>query len=165
MKNRKRTRHPSHNYSLAGYYFITICTKYHQQIFGDVHHSKVELNAIGKVIESKLTDTNKIYEDIKIDDYYIIMPNHIHFILILEETFGEDDDRAKMSVSKIVQQFKSVCTKEVRSKLNKDINLWQRSFYDRVIRNEKELYNIRRYIETNPAKWEIEKSIPENLEL
>ncbi len=93
------------------------------------------------------------------------MPNHIHFILILQNTIKDDSDRTKMTISKIVQQFKSVCTKEIRNISNNSIILWQRSFYDRIIRDEKELYKVRRYIELNPLKWEIEKDIPENLEL
>lgn len=165
MKERKNTRLKPYNYSQAGYYFLTICTKDHNEIFGKVYENEVKLNSIGEIVESKLMMINEIYEDVEIDNYHVIMPNHIHLILILSKNNGDDEDRSKMKVSKVIQQFKSASTKAIRNFLNKKVDVWQKSFYDRIIRNEKEFYTIRRYIELNPLKWDLEKAIPENLEL
>lgn len=93
------------------------------------------------------------------------MPNHVHLILISFRNDIDDTDRSKMTISKLIQQFKSSCTKEIRKIAIDNINVWQRSFYDRIIRDERELHYIRRYIEQNPLKWDLEKSIPENLDL
>ena len=70
-----------------------------------------------------------------------------------------------MKLSVIIQQFKRVCTIELKKQLNINEKIWQRSFYDRIIRNEKELYQIRRYIKQNPLKLILEKGIPENIDL
>jgi len=92
------------------------------------------------------------------------MPDHIHLILFNNKE-KDDSDRTKMLVSKVVQQYKFVCTREIRKTVMHDIKIWQRSFYDRIIRNQNELENIRNYICTNPVKWEIERDNPENLYL
>lgn len=70
-----------------------------------------------------------------------------------------------MLLFKIVQQFKRACSIEIKNKTDVNTFKWQRSFYDRIIRNEKELHNIRKYIKENPLRWDIEKDIPENLDL
>ncbi len=87
------------------------------------------------------------------------MPNHIHFIIILN-----NESENKFIVTRIVVAFKSITTIELHKK-GLNYFKWQRSFYDRIIRNEKELYNIRQYIDQNPLRWELEKDKPENLEL
>ena len=104
------------------------------------------------------------------------MPNHIHAIIIIGDAKIASPtlrnvqrnkenivptDRTKMVLSKIVQQFKRICTIEIRNNGLPDFK-WQRSFYDRIVRNEKELFNIRKYIEQNPLKWEIEQKYVEN---
>jgi putative transposase len=110
------------------------------------------------------------------------MPNHIHGIIIINSLpdknimpVGETNfaspttspifyDRTKMELSKLLQQFKRAVTMKQKEIANESDFKWQRSFYDRIIRNEKELYHIRKYIEQNPLKWELEKDI-ENLPL
>ncbi len=102
-------------------------------------------------------------------DYYVIMPNHIHGIIIINDV-GDANfasptiDRTKIELSKLIQQFKHAVTLQIKSMNLKPIFKWQRSFYERIIRNEKELFNIRKYIEQNPLKWELEKDT-ENLVL
>jgi putative transposase len=90
------------------------------------------------------------------------MPNHEHIILINNKD-SENDIRSNMIVSRVIQQYKSICTKRIRKICGNNINVWQHSFYDRIIRNEKELEKIRNYIALNPMKWELEKNNPENL--
>lgn len=96
------------------------------------------------------------------------MPNHFHGIIILnskpKETGHAPSLHKKHSLSNIVGSFKSGCTKQIRDKGGKDFQ-WQERFYDRIIRNEKELYQIRNYIYNNPLRWEIEKELPENLDI
>jgi hypothetical protein len=70
-----------------------------------------------------------------------------------------------MTLSKVIQQFKRACTIDIKEITPQIDKLWQRSFYDRIIRNEKELYNIRKFIRENPLRWDIEKNIPQNLDL
>ena len=165
MKQRKPTRLKNFNYSLVGYYFITICAHNHLELFGSISEEITILNKIGKIVEQKLHSITEIYNDAVIDDCYTIMPNHLHFILIINKPNEEDTNRTKMYVSKIIQLFKSACTKEIRNEHNMSGKIWQKSYYDRVIRTETELQNIRKYIAQNPLAWHLEKSTPENLEL
>lgn len=116
------------------------------------------------------------------------MPNHVHGIIIINETMRRDDPAGRLihndgeqinknetmqrivftetlkanSLGSIIGQFKSICSKRIRG-IGYSTFSWQPRFYDRIIRNEKELYNIRKYIEQNPLKWEFEKNEPENI--
>lgn len=161
---RKPNRLKSYNYSLPGYYFITICTHKQKELFGKIKNGKIIFNESGLIIKKNLDILNNFCKDVEVD-HSIIMPNHVHLILISYKYEKHDSDRSKMIVSKLIQQFKSSCTKDIRNIKKRNIVVWQRSFYDRIIRNEKELYNIRKYVELNPLKWDLEKSFPENLEL
>ncbi len=156
---RKRNRLKDYNYSINGFYFITICVKNKISSFGDVKQSNVFLNEYGQIIKQSLLNINNRFSCCEID-YYIIMPNHIHFILNIENKYQEE----KCNVSEIIRVFKSITTIELHK--HGLVNFkWQRSFYDRIIRNEKELFHIRNYIEQNPLRWEIEKDNPENIDL
>jgi REP element-mobilizing transposase RayT len=157
--NRKRNRLKNYNYKNYGYYFITICVNNRKEYFGNVNSGKVELNKYGKIIEKYLLSLPEKFTVCNID-YYVIMPNHIHFILVLDNSKTEK----KFSVSDIVRFFKSITTIELHKEGFENFK-WQRSYYDRIIRDEKELYLIRRYIEQNPLRWELERDNPDNLEI
>lgn len=152
---RKPNRLKHYDYSLPGYYFLTICTKNMKMKFGKVSQNSVKLNEIGNIILNCILKINTIYNDVEVDEF-VIMPNHIHLVLIIE-TYQQTEDRSKMRVSKIIQQLKRSVTVEVKKQKQSESPFWQRYFYDRVIRNERELYNIRKYIIENPIKWELEK--------
>jgi len=96
------------------------------------------------------------------------MPNHIHGVIIIngveDAKFASPTDRTKMELSKQIQQFKRAVTMKIKSRKYKTNFNWQRSFYERIIRHETELFNIRRYIHQNPLKWDLEKGI-KNLSL
>jgi REP element-mobilizing transposase RayT len=96
------------------------------------------------------------------------MPDHFHGIIIIDRTLNKQKDKEELSksLSEIIGKFKSFTTKKIRERLkDKDEFQWQKSFYDRIIRDEKELYYIRKYIQENPLRWDIEKNNPENLEI
>ncbi len=170
ISNRKTNRHKLHDYSAAGYYFVTICVKNMHCILGKVENEKMILNLLGNLVEQFWKNIPKIYTSIEIDEF-IIMPNHLHGIIVInvgDANFASqnivkwnahfafptnNDDRTKMFLSKVIQQFKRICTIEIRKAGSKNFN-WQKSYYDRIIRNEKELYNIRKYIKYNALKWE-----------
>lgn len=155
---RKRTRLKEYDYSNNAYYFITICVNDKSEVFGSVENNKVLLNTYGSVIEKHLLDLSDRFKSVEID-YYVIMPNHLHCILILDNANIE-----RNSVSEIMGAFKSITTIALHKNGLKNFK-WQRSFYDRIIRDEKELFNIRQYIEQNPLRWELEKESPYNVEL
>jgi REP element-mobilizing transposase RayT len=156
---RKRNRLENHDYTLDGYYFITICTKNKIEYFGNVEHNKMILNEYGKSIKENLLKIKEQFNVCEID-YYAVMPNHIHFILILDNS----KSKSNKSITEVIGSFKSITTIELHRMGLKDFR-WQRSYYDRIIRNEKELYLIRKYIEQNPLRWDLERENPDNLEL
>lgn len=151
------------DYSSPWWYYVTINTKDHIEYFGSVENEKMILNELGKVAEKCWKEIPKHFPNVE-NDYYIIMPNHIHGIVILNPSV-ETPDRASLqnvTLGQIINQFKG----SVKRWANKDGFLffsWQPRFYDRIIRNEKELYSIRNYIVQNPPKWQFEKNNPENI--
>ena len=155
------------DYSNPWWYYITINTKEHIEWFGSIVNGKMELNELGVITNKCWSEAPHHFTNVELD-YYVIMPNHIHGIIIInknvETRHASSLRNRSVSLSDIIGSFKSAVSKQARANgLNNFF--WQKSFYDRIIRNEKELYNIRKYIEQNPLKWEIEKENMENLEL
>ena len=101
---------------------------------------------IGQMVLDCWKRIEAVHPNVKLD-YYCLMPNHLHGILILEENSD--------SLSHIIRSFKSVTTRHFNKLVTDDEKnaLWQLSFYDRIIRNEAELFETRKYIEGNPSKW------------
>ncbi|MCL4547687.1 MAG: transposase [Bacteroidetes bacterium] len=168
LPNRKRTRLKEYDYSISAYYFVTICTQGKRKMFGNVVGTSMKLNQFGKIVKDCWLDLPNHYSKCELD-YYVIMPDHVHGIIIINESRDESVTRPNKKnhgLSEIVRGFKSFSSKRINTLLNNENKFhWQRSFYDRIIRNEKELFAIRRYIEQNPLRWEIEKELPDNLEL
>ena len=157
LPKRKNIRLKSYDYSLEGYYFITICTKNRECILSKIKCGSVktdpyiELNDIGKFVEKKLKEIEKHFETIKIHDY-VIMPNHLHFVL--EQTnvgAGLDQPANKITIGNVVGLFKSGISRKI------GYAIWQRNYYEHVIRNEKEYLMIKQYIINNPYNWEEDK--------
>ncbi len=161
----KSNRLKTFDYSNQGYYFLTISTFSHIEIFGKIIENKVILNEAGKRVQTNILNIPKIFKNCELD-YFVVMPNHIHLVLIVNSKPENDNsfDRTKMVVSKVIQQFKRQCTIDIKNISKFDGKIWQKSYYDRIIRNDKELYKIRKYIELNPLKWELEKGDHENLD-
>ena len=138
---RKSPRLPQYDYSKENYYFITICCQNRKCYFG----SPNQLNEIGKIAERHIREIESHYEFVRIDKY-VVMPNHIHLILVIEQSWKAD-------AAQVIGQYKSGVTREVR-KILPDIEIWQRSFHDHVIRNQKSYESIWLYIEENPQCWD-----------
>jgi len=168
---RKLLRLKDYDYSTEAAYFVTIRTKNKEKFFGRVVNEKMNLNKPGKMIEEWWKGIEQKFQNVVLDEY-IVMPNHFHgIIMIIRELTVEADQcvRPPESLSDIIKWFKTMTTNEyirnVKDKNWKPFNrqLWQRSFYDRIIRNEKELNNVRAYIMNNPLRWEWEKENPKNI--
>lgn len=137
---RKHPRLSYFDYSTPGYYFITICTHEKRCIFGPPSN----LNAYGRIAEDAFAEIPKHFPQVKIDKY-VVMPNHVHAILILSP--------GATGLSPVVGSYKSSVTKRIHA-IDPDIKVWQTSFHDHVIRNQPGYEKIWSYIETNPLKWE-----------
>ena len=139
---RKSPRIPGYDYSSSNYYFITICTQKHRCIFGSPNC----LNQMGIIAETEIMNLSVHYETVLIDKF-VVMPNHIHMILVIEEGLNNPN------LNQIVAQYKSGVTRKIRE-IFPDIRVWQRSYHDHVIRDQKGYEKIWTYIENNPLKWE-----------
>jgi len=156
------------DYASPGYYFATICTSNKIEWFGKTLKGGVFLNQNGKIMDECWNDLPNHYSNCELD-YYIIMPNHFHGIVIITEK-NLNDEKASVtsehkshSLSEIVRGFKSFSSRKINQLITSGTKFrWQNSFYDRVIRNEKELCLIRKYIIENPLKIDVER-ITENL--
>ena len=161
------TRLQTWDYSNPSWYYITINTKKHQECFGVIKNDKMVLNAVGRIAEKHWLEMPDHYPSVKLD-YYVIMPNHIHGILILNDVETghapslQSNIIRKPSLGNVIGNFKSAVTKWCNKNGFSSFS-WQSRFYDRIVRNEKELYQIRKYIAQNPLKWDVEKNVPENI--
>ena len=146
--NRRQLRLPDYDYSAPGAYFITICTDKRREILStvfvgaDAHIGpQVRLTTIGQIAEKYICSIPGI-------DRYVIMPNHIHMIINIGKADGSMwASTPTKSISSIVRSFKTLVSKEVGG------SIWQRSFYDHVIRSEAEYLCVWEYIDSNPARW------------
>jgi len=140
--NRKSPRIPGYDYSSCNYYFITICTHEKKCMFGFQNH----LTGIGKIVDRHIRNIPGYYQNVLVDKY-VVMPNHVHMILVIGD--GENNP----NLNQIIGQYKSGVSREIH-KLFPDHMIWQRSFHDHIIRNQKSYEKIWTYIENNPLKWE-----------
>ena len=161
MKSRKRTRLQTMDYSENGAYFITICAKNKQKIFGDIvgvgalDAPQIRLSPIGRLVEKYILSTNNIPE-ITVDTY-VIMPNHIHLLLCVSNENGTSKapsptptpppSRANQLLPHAIATFKRFVNRDVGD------NVFQRSFHDHVVRGEQDYRDIWHYIEHNPQQW------------
>jgi len=152
---RKKLRLQGYDYSNAGYYFITICIEDEHEILGlvgDAHPGVpcIELTETGKIVTQYIKNIPNHYDNIKIDKY-VVMPNHIHMIIVITDGTPGCASPTKSMLAKITNAFKSLTTR----KFGKSI--WQRGYHDHIIRSENEYLRIWQYIDENPAKWAEDK--------
>ena len=148
---RKQNRLPEYDYSAPGYYFITICTEEHKMYFGQIHagHEQnvpalMHLSPAGQIVSEAICAIPQHYQAVRVDKY-VVMPNHVHLILVLEPS------EHAVRISRIVQQLKRAVT----IRLGKSI--WQLGFHDHIIRQEADYREIWTYIDNNPVKWALDK--------
>jgi len=146
LPKRKATRLPGFDYASHNFYFITICTYQKRCIFGKPN----QVNSFGFIAKECLCDLSKVYPQVTVD-CYVVMPNHIHAIMIIGSE-GKMDDGLP-SLTKVVGQYKMTVTKRIHEQ-EPDMKIWQRSFHDHIIRDRKGYEKIYNYIVTNPMKWE-----------
>ena len=153
LAKRKQNRLQNFDYSANGAYFITICTHNKECILSNIVGEglcalpKINLNPIGEEIEKSINYINDYYDNIKIVKH-IIMPNHIHLLIEINNQTGGHGDPPLQS---IIGQLKSYTTNKYGKQL------WQRSYYDHIIRNEEDYLNVWEYINNNVKKWTEDK--------
>lgn len=161
--DRRPNRLKEWDYSSRGYYFVTMCSHDRSRMFGEIVEGEMVLNDLGVLVKNCWGQIPSHFEGVEIDEFSI-MPNHVHGIIKINCMgciCANNDlrrgriyatrtkiDRSKMLISKVVQNFKAEVSRKSEKK-----SVWQRSFYDEVIRNEGVLSKIRWYIRSNPKLW------------
>lgn len=164
--NRTSPRLLDYDYAQPGAYFVTACTKNRKCVLGRVTGETVTLSVEGEIVKSVWQALPNHYPHLKLDEF-IIMPNHIHGILWLLETRQPHvgaglrpapTQQAKChGLPEIMRALKSFSSRRV-NEINhtKGQSLWQRSFYEHILRDDEDLYNHRKYIQENPLKWTLD---------
>jgi len=170
------TRLYGYDYSREGSYFVTICTRMKIPYFGDIIDDKIILSDLGIVVKAYWIEIQAHYPEVRLDEF-IIMPDHIHGIIIIKPTIKRDSDLLQIespklaistavksgnqywkahSLGSIINQFKRICTLKSKE-LGLDF-VWQPRYYDHIIHSKNELENTRQYIRDNVINWNKEAS-------
>jgi putative transposase len=161
---RRSIRLPEFDYSRSGAYFITICSFNKELIFGKINDGKMILSEIGKIVKKHLEEIPIHFENIFIDEY-VIMPNHIHFILTIvgvqnfEPLRHEYQKIIPTSIGSIVRSYKASVTTWCNENDHKKFK-WQRNYFEHIIRNDEDYIRISEYIRNNPLQWELDEENP-----
>ncbi|TAF52281.1 MAG: hypothetical protein EAZ61_08525 [Oscillatoriales cyanobacterium] len=176
--HRRSIRLPGYDYSQAGAYFITLCTHQRKCLFGEIIDGKMQLNQFGIIVAEEWLRSPTIRQEIELDDW-VIMLNHFHGIVIITKNpVGANGIRPNYhspatkalpqhmkprSLSSLIVGFKASVTKRINIIRPLDpVPIWQRNYYEHIIRNQKSLQKICQYINDNPLKWEIDQLHPNN---
>ena len=162
LPQRKTLRIPHYNYNANGSYFITFCTHHRNNLLIDhfctdlsytITRIWAKYSPYGDIVENCIKNANGRH-GVNIDSY-VVMPNHVHLLLsINDETIVDQIDKRSV-ISKVVGYIKMNATKEICSKFGKQ-KIWQCGFYDHIIRNQQDFDEISKYIEENPFKWNLD---------
>ncbi len=186
--HRRSIRLQGYDYSQPGIYFITLCTQNHECLFGEILNGEMRLNEFGKMTQQCWLEIPHHFPHVKLDEF-VIMPDHIHGIIILNDIVGAKNFSPQPSnnfspqpsnnfspqpmptpqqnitpfrspsktIGSIIRGFKIGVTKGFRQ--NMDIYVvWQRNYYEHIIRNKVELNRMRQYIIDNPKKWKTDEN-------
>jgi REP element-mobilizing transposase RayT len=166
--NRRSIRLKNYDYSSPGAYFITIVTNNRQYLFGEIVNNEMILNEYGEIANKYWYEIPKHYTNTQLDEY-VIMPNHIHGIIFIvgaihelplqQNEFPQLIQRRKMLLPKIIGRFKMNAAKQINQiRQTPGIPVWQRNYYEHIIRNDNELNKIREYIINNPLTWQTDEN-------
>ena len=166
IHHRRSIRLQDYDYSSAGAYFVTIRSWNRECLFGDVTDESVRLNDFGMVVDGCWRAISMHFPSVELDEF-VIMPDHLHGIMVLVApainpgamnrdvmNLGAMNRAPTTTVGGIVRAFKARCTHGINEiRINPGGAVWQRNYYERIIRNDRELNSIREYIVNNPQKW------------
>ncbi len=183
--NRRSVRLQSWDYTQSAAYFVTICTDNRLCVFGEVVQDAMNLNSFGQIAEASWQTIPDHFLHVELDAF-VIMPNHIHGIVVivadaLTNEVTQDDGRGAAvlrpydgerkphqigvtpgSLGAIVRSYKSAVAKQINQLRNTSgATVWQRNYHDRIIRNQRELEATRRYIEDNSMQWALDEENPD----
>jgi REP element-mobilizing transposase RayT len=155
LPNRKQLRLASFDYAAPGAYFVTICTDDRRCVLGTVDGEGVLLSPMGEIVRELWRMVPATSPGVAQDEF-VVMPNHLHGIVILAE--------GAPSLPQVIGRFKSLSTRRIRALPGEaQTRLWQRSCHEHVIRDDHSLSRIREYVANNPLKWHLDRENPINV--
>lgn len=179
--HRRSIRLNGYNYSSKGLYFVTVCTQDRKCLFGEIIEQQIHLNDYGNIVQNEWLKTPSVRANV-VSDEFVIMPNHVHGIIIITDKTDPGDtsktDRRGVSqyaptirfrspsqtIGSIIRGFKSTATKQINIlRKTPHLPIWQRNYYEHIIRGEGELNRIRQYIIDNSLNWASDKENPNNI--
>lgn len=171
--HRRSIRLKGYDYTQAGAYFVTICTQHRTCLFGEMVNEQMQLNDAGRFVEQCWLDIPHHFPHVELEAF-VVMPNHVHGIIVITDPVGAKNFSplpndgtstptlflsTSRTIGSIVRGFKIGVTKWFR--MNMDIStVWQRNYYEHIIRNESTLHRIRDYIVNNPLQWAVDRENP-----
>ena len=169
---RRTLRLRGYGYTDQGPYFLTIATQERNAIFGCVVEGNMQTNEVGRIIRDEWLRSAEIRPEFWFDAF-VVMPNHLHAILAVAppetdaSSLAPASDNARLrrpahSLGSFVGGFKSATTRRInQARGTPGAKVWQRNYYEHIIRNDRSLEQIRAYIETNPLRWELDRENPD----
>lgn len=174
--SRRSIRLPGFDYTRPGVYFVTICAHERTCLFGDVVNGVMRVNNLGEIVREEWERSAEIRAELTIDAY-VVMPNHMHGIVLIDvgahgvrprnmddhvcRAHGRAPLRPPKSLGSFIAGFKSATTKRINTLRHTPTHpVWQRNYYEHVIRNDPDLAVIRDYIADNPARWDNDENHP-----
>jgi len=143
-------------------YFLTVCAYEQACLFGEIENGTMRLNDAGRIVHTTWNNLPEHYAHVVLDDF-VVMPNHVHGIVVFNEPVraGLKPAPTRHGLSEIVRAFKTFSSRRIHPVHGAPgASVWQRNYWERVIRNESELAHIREYIQNNPLPWELDKLYP-----
>jgi REP element-mobilizing transposase RayT len=188
LHRRRPIRIPEYDYTAPGRYYVTICVRNRECLLGRIRNGGIHLNELGRIVQRTWDELPRHYSNIFLDAF-VIMPNHVHGIIGITDCGAVDGADSNASVgtdsnafvgagsvfvgagfkpaptttplSEIIRGFKTFSARMINtSRTMPGVSVWQRNYYEHVIRNERDLGRIRQYIADNPAQWELDKNNP-----
>jgi REP element-mobilizing transposase RayT len=167
--HRRSIRLHGYDYASGGAYFVTICTHSHKCVFGEIINGQMALNNAGQIAEHCWTKIPFHFPHIGLD-VFVVMPNHVHGILFIDDysvgaknfsplQSGQRPRGTSKTIGSVIRGFKIGVTKWMRRHTYIH-NVWQRNYFEHIIRNEIEWDHLREYIINNPMKWECDRNHP-----
>jgi REP element-mobilizing transposase RayT len=156
LPQRRSIRLGAHDYRAGGAYFVTVCTLRRRRLFGRIAGGVLRPSAAGEIVAEEWERTAVLRSGVALDAL-VVMPDHVHGILVLEPgSLAEPSGRtlAGGSVGAIVAQFKAACARRINlARATPGAAVWQRGYYERIVRGPDALPRIRGYIIDNPHRW------------
>jgi REP element-mobilizing transposase RayT len=180
INHRRSIRLKKYDYAWAGAYFVTVCIRKRECLLGDMADDKIWLNDAGRMVQVVWDELPAHYPGME-TDAFVVMPNHVHGVIVLvgagpracPEFDGQPQGVAPtiLSLSDLLHRFKTMTTKRYADGVKQTGwkpfpgKLWQRNYYEHIIRNEKSLNSTREYIINNPAQWEFDRENPASADM